>query len=394
MKIAIVTRGELPIPNVKGGGVETLITALIKENEKSNNEMTVFSVYDEEAIEASKQYKKTKFVFLPFSERTIMDRIRARLLRDFPRESPLSFSKIAKIIEKEKFDKIVIEHSPWQFPFFVKKFGKKVSLHLHNDWINNNWSGNYAKRLRKAINDSNGVITISKFLEKRIMTLGKINSKKINLLYNATDVQLFSKVLDIKEKEKLKKELGFSGDDIVLIYSGRLCREKGVLELINAFNKQNSSKLKLLIVGSVSFGKTTYDEYTDSLAKIIEKNSDRIKTTGYVAYEEMYRYYAIADIQVIPSVWEEPFGLVAIEGMCQGLPIICTNSGGLPEVVDDSCSIIIDMKKINLQLPLEIEKLTNDFMLRKNLGENSRKRVLQHREYCYKEFYNKFIELI
>ena len=58
MKIAIVTRGELPIPNVKGGGVETLITALIKENEKSNNEMTVFSVYDEEAIEASKQYKK------------------------------------------------------------------------------------------------------------------------------------------------------------------------------------------------------------------------------------------------------------------------------------------------------------------------------------------------
>lgn len=394
MKIALVTRGALPIPNVRGGGVETLITALIEENEKSNNEITVFSLYDKDAVKISKRYKRTKFVFLHFSKRTLLDRVRARLFKDFPRESPISFSKIAKFIEKEKFDKIVIEHAPWQFPFFVNKFGKDVTLHLHNDWINESWPGKYAERLRKAINESNGVMAISKFIESKVMTLGEINEKKVNLLYNATDIELFSNKIDSEEKDNLKRTLGFSKEDIILIYTGRLCEEKGVLELLNAFIKQHRKNVKLLIVGSVSFGETTSDKYTDRVNTIVEKYSDRIKATGYVTYEEIYKYYAIADIQVIPSIWEEPFGLVAIEGMCQGLPIICTNSGGMAEVVDDSCAIIIDKEQIESQLSEAIEKLVNNSKLRIKLGENSKKRILLHKEYSYEEFYKKFIELI
>ena len=49
MKIAIVTSGVLPVPNVKGGGAETLITALLKENEKSNNQIVLYSIFDESA---------------------------------------------------------------------------------------------------------------------------------------------------------------------------------------------------------------------------------------------------------------------------------------------------------------------------------------------------------
>ena len=56
MKIAIVTRGSLPIPNVKGGGVETLISALMNENEKSENKMVVYSIYNEEAALRSEEY--------------------------------------------------------------------------------------------------------------------------------------------------------------------------------------------------------------------------------------------------------------------------------------------------------------------------------------------------
>ena len=59
----MVTQGALPVPNVRGGGAETLITALLRENEKSNNEITVYSIYDEEAEKETENYQKTKFKF-------------------------------------------------------------------------------------------------------------------------------------------------------------------------------------------------------------------------------------------------------------------------------------------------------------------------------------------
>ena len=69
MKIAIVTSGGLPVPNVKGGGAETLITALLDMNENTNNEIIVYSIYDSRAIEVSKKYHQAENVFWRFSKR-------------------------------------------------------------------------------------------------------------------------------------------------------------------------------------------------------------------------------------------------------------------------------------------------------------------------------------
>lgn len=396
MKIAIVTKGELPVPSVKGGGAETLITALVKENEKSDNEITVYSIYDEKAVEESKKYRNTKFIFLPYRKRTLIDRVRCRLFTDFPRETPISFSKVASDIKKKDFDKIVIEHSPWQFPFFVNKFGNKVSLHLHNDWINSSWKGKYANRFREAINNSAGVITISKYMESRVMTLGGVDRDKVKLLYNATDIKMFGQALSDFEYTNIRKQLGIKRSDTVLIYTGRLCQDKGVLELLEAYKRvsEKNQNIVLLIVGSVSYGETITDEYTQKVSEIVKQYPGKIIMTGFVPYKDVYKYYAISDIQIIPSMWEEPFGLVAIEGMSQGLPIICSDSGGLMEVIDNECGLVVHRDNIIEELRDAIDKLVTDKELQKQLGNEAKKRVESHKEYSYSKFYEDFIELL
>ena len=396
MKIAIVTKGGLPVPNVKGGGAETLITAFLKENEKSNNRITVFSIYDKQAQKETNSYKKTKFVYMNYKKRTFFDRLRSRIKKDFPRETPYSFSKVARIIKQGGFDKIIIENSPWQFPFFVKKFGEKTFLHLHNDWVNNDLELKYIKKYRKAINNSGGVIAVSKYIKERVQTIGGINHQKIQVLYNATDIKELKRRLPKEEEILIRKRHKIKDNDIVVLYTGRLCKEKGVLELIEAIEPiiQTNSNVKLLIVGSVSYGRTTVDDYTIEVSKYLDKYPNNIIATGFVDYKEAVKYYDIADLQVIPSMWEEPFGLVAIEGMAKGLPIISTDSGGLKEFIKDSGAIIVDRDNIVENIRKSLEVLIQNLEKREKMSSLALNIMEQNNKFDYSYYYDKYLEIL
>ena len=326
----------------------------------------------------------------------MMDRIRTRLFKDFPRESPYSFSETEKIIRKGNYDKIIIEHSPWQFPYFVSKYGSKVFLHLHNDWVNEDIDECYKKRYVKAINNSGGVIAVSKYLKKRIQTVGPVENEKIRVLYNATDINMFSNKIDNAELKFLKKEYGIEKEDIVLVFSGRLCEEKGVLELIQAFHRvaRKKNRVKLIIIGSVSYGETTEDEYTKKIEKEIEKSDGKIIVTGFIDYKEIPKYYQLGDIQVIPSMWNEPFGLVAIEGAVSGLPIISTNSGGLKEIFEDKYARIVSRKNIINDLEKAILELLENKEERDFYKDKSSQLIKKHLEFNYSDYYKEFISII
>jgi len=397
MKIAIITQGHLPVPNVKGGGVETLITSLLKKNEIYKKfDITLFSIADNEAKKQSELYNKTKIVYSEYQERTLFDRIRCRLTKDFPLETPYSFTKVDKMLAKGNFDIILIENSPWQFPYFVKKYGEKVMLHLHNDWIHNDWEEPYRSRLKEAINNSGGVLAVSKFLKDRILTIEGVDSEKIQVYYNATDIELYSKELPMEEREELRKKYGVDKDDILVLYTGRVCKDKGVLEMAQAFEKIASKhqNVKLMIVGSIDYGETTYDEYTEQVKMTIDRYENQAVVTGFINYREMYKYYAIADIQVIPSVWEEPFGLVAIEGMSQGLAIVSTNSGGLPEILDNDSAVIISKKTIVDELVVALDRLIIDREYRETIGKNAYQKVSTAEEFNLEGYYKAFVNFI
>ena len=137
-------------------------------------------------------------------------------------------------------------------------------------------------------------------------------------------------------------KLGFEKNDFIVMYSGRIQEFKGVKQLLEAMTLlQNIPNIKLLVVGSSFYSTSHQTSFEKSLLPLIKKLDNKVIFTGYVDYKEMYKYYNIADLCVFPSTWEEPFALTCLEALVCGKPVLITKSGGMTEVVNDKCSIIV-----------------------------------------------------
>jgi glycosyltransferase involved in cell wall biosynthesis len=112
-----------------------------------------------------------------------------------------------------------------------------------------------------------------------------------------------------------------------ILYIGRLAKEKGVQDLILAFSKVESRlpNRRLVLVGDGNYKQQLID-LTHSL-----KLERRIMFKGYKA--DVARYYRNSSLVVVPSQWPEPFGIVIIEAMAYGIPVIATGVGGISEII-------------------------------------------------------------
>ena len=106
---------------------------------------------------------------------------------------------------------------------------------------------------------------------------------------------------------------------------------------------------------------------------------------GTIQLEELNLYYAAADLVIMPSLHEEGFGRVASGALLSGTPVIASNKGALPEVVDDSVGRIINPTPKNIADSIEF------FYSHK---EQLKKRALNARKYAMRKFSNKNAEVI
>jgi len=173
-----------------------------------------------------------------------------------------------------------------------------------------------------------------------------------------------------------RKQIGIANDDFLLVYSGRINSEKGVSELIDAMLQLTDyPQIKLMIIGGSFFGNTNNeDEFVCSLKDKANKIKDRITFTGFIPYKNMPDFLQLADIAVLPSMWEEPFGLTIAEALAVGLPLITTQSGGIPEICE-GVATIVDRKDIVNNLTNAILNLYENPDRRKQMSEESIKRV-------------------
>lgn len=121
-----------------------------------------------------------------------------------------------------------------------------------------------------------------------------------------------------------------------LLYVGRVVPHKGVHTIIDALhelvNQRGYTSLSLTIVGSDP------SEYVSAIHETVEKYglTDHVRFVSFVDREALPGLYQEHDILIFPSVWEEPFGLTALEGMASGLVLVSTATGGAAEVVEHS----------------------------------------------------------
>lgn len=403
MKIAVITSGFLPVPATKGGAVENLFENIMKKNEKTNDmKLYIFSCSDKKAENEIKKYNNSyalfiktnifikicdKFIF--FVAKNILKKKNSHSFR-FILQRLCYLNKVSKDLKRNDYDLVLLENHPTQFLALkwrknYKKYAGRYYYHCHNEFV-----GTYG--CDKIIKETKKFISVSKYISKNSLRLLGLNPKQCYVLRNSIDETKFKVNLSEKEKISIKEKYGISDKDKVFIFTGRLVREKGISELLDALNYVKYKNYKLLIVGSALNDIKTKTEFEVKLKELAKKNKNKIIFTGFVKYDEIPKLYSIADIAIFPSIWDDPAPLTVIEALTCGLPIITTNSGGIPEYVNNKCSIILERdNNLSKNIAKYLDKLINDDELRKKMSSES---ILSSKDLTLENYYKNFCDLM
>ena len=391
MKIAIVSTMNLPTPAVRGGAVETLTTYIVEENEKKQKlDIDLYTMYDYK-IDVDK-YKNTKIIQIKiniiekFFQKII--NFKNRILKKKATYNIL-YTKTVKLIKKQKYDKIIIENNMFVYDLIKDTVKTDLIYHMHNDF--NKWDKT-EENYKKVAKTASKILVVSEYIKNRVNNVEKTD--KVEVLYNAIDTDIYNSNAAINCREKYN----INDDDIVIGYCGRIAKEKGILELVKAIKKVNTKKnIKLLIVGSQWYDALKEDRYMLELKKEIKEIEDKVIFTGFIQQENMPSIYKMIDILVIPSIVEEAFGCVAIEGMAMETPLIVAKSGGLPEIVKKDYGDIIEKNSQFIDnMAKSIERLVENDKIRIEYGKNAKKEfdsnVNYHKDQYFENFYKYITE--
>ena len=338
MKIAILTSGILPVPAVQGGAIENLIDFYLAYNDQQRlHDITVYSVNHPE-VRSHPALLSDVNHYHHIETSSIFAKIRRTFYRLFHKDEYYNyfieyyFEQAFKHLRKQSYDCIILENRPGYAYKLSKRVTSKLVLHLHNDLLNQE-----TKLHNDIFNSLHKVLTVSDYIKSRVNSIDETN--KVCTVYNGIDIQRFSPQGAINIS---RQDLGLSEKDFVLLYSGRINKDKGVSELIDAMLKlKDSSNIKLLILGSSFFGDASNeDPFINTLKQKAKSITDCFIFTGFIPYSILPQYLWISDAAVVPSVWEEPFGNTVVEAMAAGLPLITTRSGGIPEICEGVATIV------------------------------------------------------
>ncbi len=343
--ICIIVPTKLPIPSQLGGAIEFLTEVILKVNETQDayNIHLISSHINDEKI----TFKSVFFYPIRYSKIRYIFR---KIFRNHPSLS--SFSSLKKRIRQVKnhveVDRWIIsggEYSP--------VINELLKLGI-TDYIfynhGSNLPGNFElKYLHNVIFVSEYSLNLWK---NKFLRFGQaFNFSKINNTFN----ERFLEKCNIHKTKVLRDALLIPSNHSIIIFVGRIVKEKGLDVLINAINSLDNSKITLLIIGRNLFGYSKrFTKYEMNIKKLIRQSNKNIISLGFIDNSKLRDYLCLTDIAIIPSVWEEPAGIVALEYSASNLPIIAFNSGGLPEYLFKINSIILDKNS-----PLLISNLAN-----------------------------------
>lgn len=254
--------------------------------------------------------------------------------------------QMCKIILKDKDNKQIIEiHNRPYLVDEISKIIKKIPicLFLHNDPQTMNGSKSIAER-QNILNNCAAVFCVSNYIKTQFIDGVIYNKEKVIVLHNGVKRTL--KQIPSKKKE--------------ILFVGRLVPEKGADIYVDAIEPLVAcfSDWDFGLIGSSKLGNNiNKSNYAQNIINKFKKFGSRANFYGFKDYSFVQEKMRDASIIVIPSLWKEPFGLVAAEAMSNGTAIIASNVGGIPEIVKDNGILIdnIDSNKIEKSLTMLIK---------------------------------------
>ncbi|MEA5550816.1 glycosyltransferase family 1 protein [Anabaena cylindrica UHCC 0172] len=211
--------------------------------------------------------------------------------------------------------------------------------------------------------------------EKQHMRSLVSDQGEIDIIPCGTDIRRFGSV----EREAARAALGIEADAKVVLYVGRFDPRKGIETLVRAVRESQfygSKDLKLIIGGGSTPGNSDGRE-RDRIESIVNElgMSEFTCFPGLLSQEVLPTYYAAADVCVVPSHYE-PFGLVAVEAMASGTPVIASDVGGLQfTVVNENTGLLVPPQDV-AAFSHAIDRILSNPEWRAELGQSGHRRVM------------------
>jgi spore coat protein SA len=357
MKILMICTEKLPVPPVLGGAIQTYISGILPHLSRFH-EITVLgtsdpSLPDEETIDGIHYVRVPGKVFEIYRE-----------------------GVVRYIESNNSFDLIHIFNRP-RLVIPVRKAAphSKITLSMHNDMFNVEKID--PEEATAALEEVSSIVTVSDYVGNVIRQLYPQASSKIRTIYSGVDTERFlpGSHPNMQEiRHELRKAYGLENKTVIL-YAGRLSRNKGVDRLVQALPELSKKfkDLALVIVGSNWFSQNHITDYVAYVRALAKKLPVPVITTGFVAPDKIQYWFAAADLFVCTSQWQEPLARVHYEAMAAGLPIVTTARGGNPEVIQlGENGFVVENPEDPRNFAEKITQILSDKSLMKRMGEKGR----------------------
>jgi|GEM_PF-3903967 len=327
-------------------------------------------------------------------------RIRRCRAYRFPKVYPIIVSGLLKVLKEEiqNYNGKVFIHSHSYlslvsfFVAFMRKFNNKVILihqpHYH-PFPGGTWKGYLLRKLcdktvgNFILNNADGIVIMSNAEAKAIESNNHTYSK-FSLISHGVDSPLNPKDADIS---LLKKQYNIKSNNTILLCVSRIGGQ--IIDFFIKLLMNLPLKVKVLLVGSL-WGNVDGELIINKIEKANLK--ERLILTGYLRRNELPLAYLSADIFVKPAYFFEAFGIVFMEAMSYGLPIVTHNIGALPEIVtnEENGYLIRHSEDDISEFKNKIESLVENRMKYKQISENNREKA---KNYLWDNILERYFEL-
>jgi len=354
MNVLMLSQEVHPIPPTKGAAVEQWIDA-VAQRCKRYMPLIVSVPHpqrpDDETI-GNVHYRRIR-----------MGRAYKRLFRKITRLDPWSYCDRIIAYARPLAPAIVHIHNAPQFVDALKRGlpQARIVLHMHNE------------NERRCDSRVDALLGCSNYIANWFRARNGIATSFYGTLPNGVDTARFTPVHP-PERARLRAELGLPNDRFVVLYSGRISPEKGPDLIADAFAELDPAHFHLALAGEWPQGDAAKSQrvaYADSLR---ERCRDLpLEILGSRSPDAMVDVYRAADLLVVPSRFEEPFSMAAIEAMSCGVPVLALAKGGMVEYMrDGENACVLPATSGGGELAVAIRRLASDDDMRARLATNGR----------------------
>jgi starch synthase len=242
---------------------------------------------------------------------------------------------------------------------------------------------------QSALAQANAVIAVSKGTREDILRVTSVQPERIHVIYNGIDMSIYRPV----EASDALERYGVDPGKPIVLFVGRVTRQKGIVYLARAIPLIDPSAQVVLCAGAPD-GPEIRAEMEEAVAGAQRGRGGVIWIEDMLSRADIIQFYSHATVFCCPSIYE-PFGIINLEAMACGTPVVASAVGGIPEVVVDGVTGLLvpleqqqespfeplDPQRFSRDLATAINRLLGDAGLRERMVRAGRERV--EREFAW-----------